>query len=84
MPGLRRGVRLVHDHVRDQAALLYPEGVLLLDEAAAAVLALCDGRSTVDIAAALAEEYDGFAASDVDELLAELVARRLVRLDGTD
>jgi pyrroloquinoline quinone biosynthesis protein E len=69
---------LVHDDVRGQAALLYPEGVLLLDETAAAVVGLCDGRSTVDIAAALAEEYDGFEPSDVDDLLADLEERRLI------
>ncbi len=83
-PGLRRGVRLADDPVRDRMALLYPEGVLLLNETAAAVLAHCDGRRTVpEVAAALAEEYDGVSADDVLALLADLDARRLLVSDGT-
>jgi len=62
-PGLRRGVKLAHDPVRDRMALLYPEGVLLLNDTAAAVLAWCDGRRTVpEVATALAEEYEGVDA----------------------
>ena len=83
-PGLRRGVKLVHDPVRDRAALLYPEGVLLLNDTAAAVLAHCDGRRDVpEVAAALAEEYEGVDAEDVLALLADLDARRLIVADGT-
>jgi pyrroloquinoline quinone biosynthesis protein E len=83
-PGLRCGVRLVHDPVRDRMALLYPEGVLLLNETAAAVLAHCDGRRTVPaVAEALAEEYEGVSAEDVLDLLADLDARRLLAADGT-
>ena len=83
-PGLRRGVRLVHDPVRDRMALLYPEGVLLLNETAAAVLGHCDGRRDVpDVAAALADEYEGVSAGDVLDLLADLDARRLLASDGT-
>ncbi len=80
IPRLRHGVRLVHDPVRDQAALLYPEGVLLLDDTATAVLSRCTGRSTADIAAALAREYDGFDPADVDDLLTDLTRRRLISL----
>jgi pyrroloquinoline quinone biosynthesis protein E len=83
-PGLRRGVRLVHDPVRDRMALLYPEGVLLLNETAAAVLGYCDGRRDVpEVAAALADEYEGVSAGDVLDLLADLDARRLLASDGT-
>ena len=83
-PGLRRGVRLAHDPVRDRMALLYPEGVLLLNETAAAVLAYCDGRRTVpSVAEALAAEYEGVSAADVLDLLADLDARRLLASDGT-
>jgi len=83
-PGLRRGVRLVHDPVRDRMALLYPEGVLLLNETAAAVLAYCDGRRTVPaVAEALSEEYEGVSAEDVLDLLADFDARRLLASDGT-
>ncbi|MFD0278220.1 pyrroloquinoline quinone biosynthesis protein PqqE [Kitasatospora sp. NPDC127111] len=84
VPGLRRGVRLVHDPVRDRSALLYPEGVLLLNDTAAAVLRHCDGRRGADgITAQLAAEYDGVDAGQVRELLADLAGRRLLALDGT-
>ena len=46
-PGLRRGVKLADDPVRGRMALLYPEGVLLLNETAADVLQQCDGQRTV-------------------------------------
>jgi len=82
-PGLCRGVRLVRDPVRDQAALLYPEGVLLVNETAAAMLALCDGTRTVAaVTGALMESHPDARAQDVAALLADLAARRLLRLDG--
>ncbi len=82
--GLRTGVRLVHDPVRAQQALLYPEGVLLLNETAAAVLRECDGsRSAEQLVAVLTLTYDGVVAEEVRALLADLAARRLIALDGT-
>lgn len=82
--GLRSGVRLVHSALRGQSALLFPEGVLLLNETAAAVLRECDGlRDAEAVTAALAERYQGVDGGEVRALLADLVARRLVVLDGT-
>ncbi|GAA4468055.1 pyrroloquinoline quinone biosynthesis protein PqqE [Phytohabitans houttuyneae] len=81
-PGLRTGVRLTYDPVRDRHALLYPEGVLLLNETAADVLGLCDGATVGEIAARLAQEYDGVPAGDVAALLDDLVRRRLVTVVG--
>jgi pyrroloquinoline quinone biosynthesis protein E len=82
-PGLRRGVKLADDPVRGRMALLYPEGVLLLNETAADVLRYCDGQRTVpEVAAALAEEYEEVSPQDVLDLLADLDARRLLRCDG--
>ena len=83
-PGLRRGVRLVRDPVRQRAALLYPEGVLLLNDTAVAVLELCDGhRSGSEIAALLRQRYDGVSDADVLDLLADLEQRRLLAADGS-
>ena len=83
-PVLGRGVRLVHDPVRDRTALLYPEGVLLLDETAVEVVTRCDGRSVERLAADLATEFDGVAIEDVVELVADLARRRLLStVDGT-
>lgn len=71
-PVLATGVRLHRDGVRDRDVLLYPEGALVLNETAAAVLALCDGTRTIDeIAAELSPRYGG---ADVRADVAELVA----------
>ncbi len=78
-PGLARGVRMVHDPVRDQPVLLYPEGVLVLNSSAAAVLQHCDGeRSVADVVGRLAEDFVGLRRSDVTTLLGDLLNRRLM------
>jgi pyrroloquinoline quinone biosynthesis protein E len=83
-PGLKAGTRLVHDPVRDRPALLYPEGVLLVNETAAAILNQCDGqRRVATIASRLAGEYAGMRSADVYGLLADLAGRRLLVLDGS-
>jgi pyrroloquinoline quinone biosynthesis protein D len=78
-PRLRRGVRLAHDATRGADLALQPEGVLVLNPTAAAVLALCDGQRSVDaIVTALGERYAEVSRGDVAELLARLAARRVV------
>jgi PqqA peptide cyclase len=78
-PAFRGGVRLTYDEAREQDALLYPEGVLLLNETAGAVLRYCDGARTVEgIAAELAKEYADAAIPDVLSLLNRLAAKRLI------
>ena len=83
-PCLARGVRLRGDPVTKEAALLYPEGVLLLNGTAAAVVELCDGNRTLDeIVAALAGRYAGDAdtlRSDVADYLRDLRSRGLVTM----
>ncbi|HEX7308287.1 pyrroloquinoline quinone biosynthesis peptide chaperone PqqD [Lentzea sp.] len=83
VPRVRRGVKCTYDQVRAAHVVLFPEGVLVLNETAASVVALCDGaRSVGDIALALADEYDGVEASDVASLVVRLVERRVVDVDG--
>ncbi|MBB3664605.1 MULTISPECIES: pyrroloquinoline quinone biosynthesis peptide chaperone PqqD [Prauserella salsuginis group] len=78
-PRLCRGVRLTYDHTRQTHVLLFPEGVLMPNATAAAVLELCDGERTVpDIAAALGERYAEVREDDVGDVLARLVDRRVV------
>ena len=78
-PAFRGGVRLAYDQAREQDALLYPEGVLLLNGTAGAVLRHCDGARTVEgIAAELAKEYSDVSMPDVLALLNGLAARRLI------
>jgi pyrroloquinoline quinone biosynthesis protein D len=78
-PKLRKGVRLTFDKTRDTHVLLFPEGVLVPNATAVAVLSLCDGESTVDeIAAELGKRYQGVRAQDVTDVLARLESRRVV------
>lgn len=80
-PRLRPGVRLTHDPAHGELALL-PEGVVVLNDTAAAVLALCDGASSVEhIAQRLGARYDGVRVEDITDLLDRLAQRRVVALN---
>lgn len=79
VPRLRRGVRLTFDHVRDTHVLLFPEGVLVPNKTAAAILELCDGaRHVSEITAVLRKRYTGVRESDVLDVLARLKDRQVV------
>jgi len=79
-PRLVDGARLQYDDVREEHLLLVPEGAVRLNETAARVLELCDGRRSVgDIASALSQRYAGAdVAADVRELLGGMGERGLV------
>ena len=80
-PCLARGVRLREDPVTREEALLYPEGVLLLNGTAAAVIELCDGKRTLaEIVAVLADRYADMLLSDVADYLSDLRRRGLVAM----
>jgi pyrroloquinoline quinone biosynthesis protein D len=81
IPAIWRLARMEFDQVRQQRVLLYPEGVVLLNDTGAAILELCDGRRSIgDIAATLGERYQCDVTSDVIEYLSQLVERELVRV----
>jgi pyrroloquinoline quinone biosynthesis protein D len=79
-PRLVDGARLQYDDVREEHLLLVPEAAVRLNETAAQVLELCDGRRSVDeIAATLSARYAGAdVADDVRELLRGMGERGLV------
>jgi pyrroloquinoline quinone biosynthesis protein D len=82
-PRLARGVRLQIDSTTGKSVLLFPEGILELNETAQEILACCDGRTLSEIVLALAEEYDVDVAAlttDVRETLADLQRRKLIEL----
>ena len=82
VPVLWRLARLDFDPVRQQRVLLYPEGVVLLNDTGGAILDLCDGgRSVGDIATILHERYHCDVTSDVIVYLSGLVERELVRVE---
>ena len=82
-PGLAPGVRLHHDRVRAREVLLAPERIVALDETAAAILALVDGRRGLpEIAGRLAADSAADPAeieADAAALIADLAARGYVR-----
>jgi pyrroloquinoline quinone biosynthesis protein D len=83
-PRLNPKVRVQTDKVSGKPALLYPEGVLLLNPTGAAIVALCDGsRTFMELVAALAEQYSAppdVLSGDVAEYLNRLRDRSLLDL----
>jgi pyrroloquinoline quinone biosynthesis protein D len=82
-PQLANGVRLQIDSVTGKSVLLYPEGIVELNETAHEILSQCDGRPVAEIVLRLAEEYDADAdavASDVRDTLTDLHRRKLIEL----
>jgi pyrroloquinoline quinone biosynthesis protein D len=78
-PRLKRGVRLTYDHTRDIQVLLYPEGVLVPNPTATAILNLCDGETDVEaITLALSNQYDGGQHQQVVDVLTRLADRQVV------
>ncbi len=71
---LSRKAKLRVDRLTGETLLLYPEHGLLLNESAAAIVRLCDGREVRDIAAALDAPL-----SDVLALLEALAERGLLK-----
>jgi pyrroloquinoline quinone biosynthesis protein D len=86
---IRRPVLVHHaryrwDELRRQHQLVFPEGVLVLNETAAAVVRLCSGRSMEELVAALEQQFPGSQpAADVRELLQRLARKGLLR-DAAD
>jgi pyrroloquinoline quinone biosynthesis protein D len=82
-PTLARGVRLQTDSKTGNNVLLFPEGVLELNDTAQEIVTRCDGRTVTEIIQALAEEYDvdsQMLVADVRETLADLQRRKLIEL----
>ena len=81
-PHLAGKARLKWDAVRGKHLLLFPEGVLVLNPTAHAVLTLCDGRRTLaEISQTLATQYNGAdLAGDVQEIIRKLADKGLVVL----
>jgi pyrroloquinoline quinone biosynthesis protein D len=79
---LAPGVRLQTDRATGEAVLLYPEGILILNETAHEIVTRCDGKTTIaEIVVALAAEYESSAAeleNDIAECLDDLRRRKLI------
>jgi pyrroloquinoline quinone biosynthesis protein D len=82
-PRLGKGIRLQTDSTTGKSVLLFPEGIIELNETAHEILSRCDGRRLSEIVHALAEGYDEdleMVAADVRETLADLQRRKLIQL----
>jgi pyrroloquinoline quinone biosynthesis protein D len=80
-PRLAPGVRLQTDSKTGNSVLLFPEGILELNETAQDILTRCDGRTLDEIIQTLADEYDvdpQMLGADVQETLGDLQRRKLI------
>ena len=79
-PMLVRHARYRWDELRRQHQLVYPEGILVLNESGAAIVRLCDGRSLEELLAALSEQFAGSPPQvDVADFLQRLAQKGLLR-----
>jgi pyrroloquinoline quinone biosynthesis protein D len=82
-PSLVKGVRLQIDSTTGKSVLLYPEGIVKLNETAHEILSRCDGRTVGQIVCELSEEYEADSnalAADVRDTLLDLQRRKLIEL----
>ena len=80
-PRLANGVRLQNDSASGKSVLLFPEGIVELNETAHEIVSRCDGRQLSKIVGDLAQQYDADSATlaaDVRETLADLYNRNLI------
>ena len=80
VPCIAPKARLQRDEVRCRDVLLYPEGLVALNETGTAILQLCDGtRSLGEIVASLKRRYGAEGIElDVAAFLDALAAKGLV------
>jgi pyrroloquinoline quinone biosynthesis protein D len=82
---IRRPVLVPHaryrwDKLRRQHQIVFPEGILILNEPGAAIVQLCDGRSLAELLAVLGEQFpDGNLGADVHAFLERLARKGLLR-----
>lgn len=82
-PRLAGEVRLEIDGATGKGMLLFPEGILELNETAHEIVTRCDGHTLSEIVLDLAKEYEvdlEILAADVRETLADLHRRKLIEL----
>lgn len=80
-PRLPKGVRLQMDSATGRSVLLFPEGIVELNETAHEILSRCDGRTLAEIVNALLKEYDDDSkglVADVRDTLIDLKRGKLI------
>jgi pyrroloquinoline quinone biosynthesis protein D len=76
---LVRHARYRWDNLRRQHQLVFPEGILVLNDTGAAIVRHCDGRSVDELLDVLAEQFGGCPAPDVYDFLERLRQKGLLR-----
>jgi pyrroloquinoline quinone biosynthesis protein D len=81
-PAIGEGFRLQWEPAQEAHVLLYPEGMVKLNQSAAAILTRCDGRRTIaDIVADLERAYSAAGLTqDVCAFVALAVQRSWLEL----
>ena len=78
-PKLVRHARYRWDELRGQHQLVFPEGILVLNDTGAAIVRRCDGRSLDELLAALTAEYfESLSSEEVCEFLKRLAQKGLL------
>lgn len=78
-PMLVRHARYRWDDLRGEHQVVFPEGVLVLNDSGAVIIRLCDGRSAEDVIAAVKQEFSDEAPEpDVHAFLERLVRKGLL------
>lgn len=81
-PILAPKARTKWDDVRHQHLLLFPEGLLILNQTAHEIIMMCDGKHKVSaIVQSLSDKYKTYVEADVREMLGRLVEKRLLLLE---
>ena len=83
VPALRPGFRFQWEPVQNAHVLLYPEGMVKLNDSAAAILAELDGtRSVAQVIARLEQRFPeaGSLTDDVCEFLADAQSKHWILL----
>jgi len=78
-PRLAAHARYRFDELRQEHQLVFPEGLFVLNETAAAIVRLCDGRPRAELEAALERSFESVSRADLALFLDALARRRLVR-----
>lgn len=82
IPRLAPKVRVKWDHIRQKYLLLFPEGVLVLNQTAQEIIAMCNGHhNVIAIVRTLSDRYKSQDVDlDVREMLNRLCEKRLLLL----
>jgi pyrroloquinoline quinone biosynthesis protein D len=80
-PILASKARVKWDPVRQKHLLLFPEGLLVLNQTAHEIITMCNGKNKViTIVNSLGDKYKTHVDADIRELLSRLFEKRLLLL----